>query len=256
MTTKDFGAIADDYAFFMAHATEAEQDAAAYREQLAEMRPRHTPLRLLDVGCGTGEFSERYLSLLNWPAEALELSLVEPVAQQRISAIERLSRFCRLPPAAAASLTEWRHGQFDIIVANHALYYVHDLSQTLSQMSDMLAPGGRQQLAIAGWDNVLLKLWTIGFGLLQREVPYYAAGDVADWCRAHSIGYRRISVPYRLRFPDTPENRLRILRFLFGEYLTEISPERLLPEFDPYTVGGCVDIETCSDHFVIDGQRD
>lgn len=32
---KDFGPIADDYAFFETHATEAEQDVRAYGERLA-----------------------------------------------------------------------------------------------------------------------------------------------------------------------------------------------------------------------------
>lgn len=256
MATKDFGAIADDYTFFMTHATEAEQDAAAYREQLADLRQRHAPFRLLDFGCGTGEFSARYLSLLGWPASDVELTLIEPVAQQRLSAIERLSPFSQHLPRGASSLAELEAAQFDIIVANHSLYYVHDLSQTLVQMFDRLSPGGRQHLAIAGWDNVLLQFWKVGFGLLQRDVPYYAAEDVVDWFETHAIRYRRFAVPYRLRFADTSENRLRILRFLFGEYLTEISPACLLPEFDRYVAEDCIDIETSSVHVVIDRLQD
>src|SRR5262245_59894884 len=78
MAAKDFGSIESDYAFFMAHATEAESDAAEYTRALAGFAEGRASIRLLDFGGGTGEFTQQLLSALNWSPQALQLTLVEP----------------------------------------------------------------------------------------------------------------------------------------------------------------------------------
>jgi SAM-dependent methyltransferase len=76
---KDFGPIADDYAFFENHATEAEQDARAYLDRLRDVVPSEGVLRMLDFGCGTGTFTAQFLQRAGWPPERLQLTLVDPV---------------------------------------------------------------------------------------------------------------------------------------------------------------------------------
>ena len=80
MAAKDFDSIASDYAFFMAHATEAESDVTEYARVLAGFAEGRTLIRMLDFGCGTGDFSRRLISTLNWPPQLLRMTLVEPVA--------------------------------------------------------------------------------------------------------------------------------------------------------------------------------
>jgi hypothetical protein len=58
---KDFGPIAADYAFFASQATEAEQDARAYVQQIGKFVPAKGMVRMLDFGCGSGTFTERLL---------------------------------------------------------------------------------------------------------------------------------------------------------------------------------------------------
>jgi trans-aconitate 2-methyltransferase len=235
---KDFGPIESDYAFFMAHATEAEQDVAEYARELATFADGRATIRLLDFGCGTGEFSERLLTALNWPADLLHISLVEPVVPQCEEAARRLANFSRHAIARFERLPDAPGRRFDLVLSNHALYYVDDLDQKLRLLSDLLKPGGKMLLAIAGWDNTLMQIWKRGLAVLSR------------------IGapFRKSKVPYLLRFPDTLENRLRILRFLFGEFLPQISPERLLGEFDNHVCGGYVEVNTDSDHFTVFAQ--
>lgn len=255
MAAKDFGPIANDYAFFMAHATEAEIDAAASVRALGGFLAGRTSVRLLDFGCGTGDFTRRLLAALAWPPEVLALTLIEPVEPQRTLAVQRLAEFGRRPLVGLAELPNpagTGSQAFDVIIANHVLYYVDDLESTLDRMLESLAPRGRMLLAIAGWDNVLLKLWRTGFALLDRPVPYHVAEDVSAVLQRRDVTIRTTPTHYVLKFPDTAENRLKILRFLFGEHLVEIGPSRLLGEFDPFVRAGQVEIHTLSEHFTVE----
>lgn len=248
---KDFGVIENDYAFFMAHATEAEQDVSAYARALQRFAGGRAAIRMLDFGCGDGGFTERFLAAMSWSPEMLELALVEPVDKQLKLAAKRVVRFTRQPIECARTLPEQVLRRFDLIVSNHVLYYVEDVDATLRQLADVLAPGGTMLLALAGWDNVLMELWTAGFALLGEGVPYYAAEDVEAGLSRLGLGFEKSKCPYRLRFPDSRENRLRILRFLFADHLRRLPVERMLAEFDRHVVGENVDVSTHSYHFAV-----
>src|SRR5215475_2884278 len=94
---KDFGPIADDYAFFETHATEPENDARAYVENLAGLVPKEGPICLLDFGCGSGNFTARFLQEAGWPPARLRLTLVEPVESARRQAVARLAHYTEHP---------------------------------------------------------------------------------------------------------------------------------------------------------------
>ncbi len=252
MAEKDFGLIENDYAFFMSHSTEAESDVAEYARQLARFVDGRALVRMLDFGCGTGEFTERLLSTLNWPAQSLELTLVEPVRHQRDDAARRLAKFSERSIAGVEVLPLENESRFDLILSNHALYYVRDLRETLRQLNQSLSPGGTFLLAIAGWENVLIELWKTGFATLGRKVPYYTAADVEAELSRVGVSFRKTQSRYQLRFSDSTENRLKILRFLFGDYLHDMPAPRLLGEFDRYVRSGHVEIDTSSDHFAIE----
>jgi SAM-dependent methyltransferase len=252
MPAKDFGSIESDYAFFMAHATEAERDAAEYARELASFAQGQESIRLLDFGCGTGDFTQRLVSALSWPPQVLEITLVEPVRHQREEAIRRLATFSRHAIEGLERLPAANEPRFDLVLSNHVVYYVDDLGDTLRRMIDLLRPGGRMLLAIAGWDNPLLQLWKIGFAMLGRPVPYYTAEDVEATLSRQGASFRKSTARYQLRFPDTEENRLKVLRFLFGDYLQEITPQRLLGEWDRYVHGSHVEVNTESWHFAVE----
>src|SRR5262249_55025687 len=162
-------------AFFMAHATEAESDVAAYARELAGFDGGRAAIGWLDFGCGNGDFTERLLSRLGWSPKALRMTLVEPVGPQREEAARRLAKFSAQPIQSREDLPAAQAGPFDLVLSNHVLYYVDDLAATLGQMRALLRPGGKLLLAIAGWENPLLRLWKTGFVLIGRPVPYHAA---------------------------------------------------------------------------------
>jgi trans-aconitate 2-methyltransferase len=264
---KDFGPIRDDYAFFETHATEAEQDLAAYvprfrdavTRRVAEFdsisaeRAASQQCRVLDFGCGPGTFSGKFLERLGCPADQLSLTLVEPQPRYREEAVRSLARFTTAPVQAFASLPEDRAGMFDLILANHVLYYVTDLDAVVPAIVRALAADGMFQTAIAGHDNPLIQFWVVAFALLGRPVPYHTAESVATTFARHSIAVTTYTVPYRLEFPDTRANRASILRFLLGEYVSMLDQDALHSLFDRYACAGAVTIETCSHHFVVTG---
>lgn len=252
MAEKDFGPIESDYAFFMSHATEAESDAAEYARELAQFSEGRESFEWLDFGCGTGDFTVRLASLLKWPPQKLRLTLIEPVPHQRDEAARRLTQFSQHAIHSHEKLPEVAEPRFDLVLSNHVLYYVNHLGETLDQLCKSLRPGGRLLLAMAGWDNALMQLWQIGFGVLGRQVPYFAAEDVAAALSQRGNRPRKVKAPYRLRFADTAENRLKILRFLFADHLQEIPADRLLREFDRYVRGGDVEVDTHSYHFIVE----
>jgi trans-aconitate 2-methyltransferase len=154
--SKDFGLIADDYAFFMTHATEAEHDAADYARELASFAEGRVSVRMLDFGSGGGEFTERLLKKLAWPAEKLALHLVEPVESHRIESVKRLARYAQHSAAGApaivtsARLPDANSAKpFDVVLSNHALYYVDDLAETVRELVGLVAPGGKLVVAMA-----------------------------------------------------------------------------------------------------------
>jgi trans-aconitate 2-methyltransferase len=252
---KDFGPIADDYAFFETHATEAEEDSRAYVERLAGVVPAEGPIRLLDFGCGSGAFSLRFLRQAGWPSTRLRLTLVEPVDSARRQACARLATFSDYPVVDWQALPGGTKDSFDVVLANHVLYYVPALPAHLAGLIDALTPNGVFLTAIASRTNALIEFWIAGFHLLGREVPYNTSEDVEAALQRSGAAYQRREVPYDLAFPDTEADRMRILRFLLADHLAQMPHRPLLDLFDRYASSGRIRIQTASEHFTVRRHR-
>lgn len=251
--SKDFDPIQGDYAFFMAHASEAAADVAGMAPRLAPLVAHGGPLRLLDLGCGDGLFSARLHAALRIPPERLHLTLVEPVAAYRDAARDRLAPLSTQPPLLLAELPERFAAPLDLVLANHCLYYVPDLDQTLDRLLANLAPGGLFIAAMAGRRNWLIQIWQAAFAHLARPLPYHIAEDLIAALRRRGLSCTCADVTYTLRFPDTAENRWRILRFLLADHLAALPPAALMPHFDAHSRDGHVDLQILHHHVVIPG---
>lgn len=248
---RDFGPIADDYAFFEKHATEAIQDSRAYVERLAPIVPAQGAIRLLDFGCGSGTFTARFLEQANWSPPRLRLTLVEPVEAARRQAVARLTGFTQHAIVDSPQLPAGEAGRFDVMLSNHVLYYVPDLAKQLGGMIGALSETGAFMTAIAPRSNPLIEFWIRGFDLLGREFPYNLSEDVASALKELGAAYRKQPVPYELIFPDSEENRMRIIRFLLAEHLAAMPRRPLLELFDQHADGGWIKIRTECDHYTI-----
>lgn len=252
---KDFGPIADDYAFFESHATEAREDVRAYVDHVREAMPNSGPLRMLDFGCGSGTVTSRFLTETGWSPERVRLTLVEPVESARQQAILRVASLTTWPVTESAALPVESRDRFDCILANHVFYYVPKLKAQLAALIGSLAPGGILITAIASRANALIEFWTAGFGLLGQDVPYHTAENVEAALRELGTEYDKQQVAYDLSFPDTEENRLRIIRFLLADHLHLMPRQQLLAMFERYSRAGRIEIRTASDHFTVRAQK-
>lgn len=251
-TTKDFDPIQTDYEFFMHHSGEAEADLNAYLPRVARLAAGNQAMRMLDFGCGSGEFTARFLDAARFEPARLHLTLVEPVASYHPQAQPLLQPFSDHPVVIGPQLPAGAAGCFDLAIANHVLYYVPDLEATLSAIIDALAVPGLFLTAIADRRNVLIQIWLRAFAILGIPLPHHTAEDVIAVLDRLKQPYSTSEVRYTLRFPDSEENRLKILRFLLAEYLPKLPRETMLGLFDPFARSGDVEIETGQLHIGVE----
>jgi SAM-dependent methyltransferase len=248
---QDFAPIRADYAFFEEHSTEAEEDVRAYLPHLQALSASVQSVRMLDLGGGEGRFSAQFLTALRIPAEHLQLSLVEPVEVYRQQAAERLHEFSTLPVRLWPAMPPDLHGCFDLVLANHSLYYVPDLDTTVSSLLRSLSSPGLFLCALAGQENLLIQFWNHCFGLIGKAVPYHTAEDLKSVLLKEGVAHRTEKVTYDLAFPDSEENRLHIMRFLLGGYFEAIPRAEMLAAFDRYRAAGRIAMCISHQHFII-----
>jgi trans-aconitate 2-methyltransferase len=250
-SSKNFDSIHDAYSFFMEHSTEAEQDLKSHLPYLSPLVQSGKTIRLLDFGCGDGLFSSRLLSRAGVDPHRLTLSLVEPDVGYLHQAATRLQTFSSTPVSAWTSLPSEQSHSFDLIVANHVLYYVNDLDQTLGQILNTLTVGGLFLISMGGSKNVLCHLINLAFASFDEPMPYYLAEDLEIVLGGRGLEFQRHEVNFELIFPDLEENRHKMCRFLLGEHFFRMNREEVLKLFDPYASAGRIVIRTCDCHFII-----
>lgn len=248
---KHFGPIRDDYAFFQQHSTEAEEDLRAYVPHLHYLSMGDTPIRMLDFGCGDGGFTAEFLLRARFPPERLWLSLVEPDAPYLHQAVDRLQACTSRPIRVWPALPPHLHAGFELILANHVLYYVPDLESTLAALLGALAAPGLFLTAMGGLDNTLAQFCLRCFEMIGKPFPFRTAADCEIVLARLGEGYYKEDVQYACVFPDTEENRLRMGRFLLGSDYHAVPRPALLECFEPYVHAGQVAMQPVHQHFIV-----
>ena len=174
------------------------------------------PRRVLEVGCGEGEFSERLATELGVEIVALDQSarMVELAAARGVDA--RVGDVQELPFADES---------FDVAVAAWMLYHVPDLDRALAELARVLVVGGRL-VAVTNRENHLEEMfrlvgverWELQFGaengaaLLSRHFDRVELRDAtgivrfagAEPIRAYLRSSERLAV-YEPAVPDLEE---------------------------------------------------
>lgn len=248
-TLKSFATIHDDYAFFEAHATEVEGTLEAWLPLVQEPRE---PLHALDFGAGSGSFTSSFLERASFSPQNFHLTLVEPDPGFREQALKNLRRFSSHPVQAWPLLARDLQPTFDLIFSHHVLYYVPDLEKTLTRLVGGLKPGGRMLIVQGGAGNRLNQLVWSAFERIGEKAPYHYSEDTSTILACHGVDFRLQSVYSTVEFPDSEENRWKILRFLLGEHLAKLAPEDALSLYTPFLTEGKVRFENADELFIID----
>ena len=245
----DYADVRDDFEFFLSHSTETTAQIAAMVPHLNRLSDHAGPARFLDFGCGTGDFTAELLSTLDTPPRNLDLFLVEPVREHRRRAETALSPFSSHVSESVPYLDDLTGRAFDLILANHSVYYLS--RSEVPELVDRVADTGMLIIALQHSGNALARIWLKSCQLSGEAFPFLFADDVEEVFHAKSIPYDREMIAYRIEFPDTPENRYRVLHFLFGTYLDRIPRNRALTFFDPYMHAGSIRIDTEYPHMIV-----
>jgi len=109
-------------------------------EAMVDLLPRREPLRVLDLGAGTGLLAERVLQ----EVPSSSVTCLEFSAQMAAQARKRLARFSSRISLVCADMNDWSgDGSFDAVVSCNALVYKElDLPAIYSRYGGMLRRGG------------------------------------------------------------------------------------------------------------------
>jgi SAM-dependent methyltransferase len=120
-------------------------------EVVFETVAAYAPARVLEVGCGPGELSDRIARELGAEVAAIDISprMVELARERGVDA--RVADVQELPFASSS---------FDCVVAAWMLFHVSDLDRGLSEIARVLRPGGRLVAATNG-ERHLEELWSL-----------------------------------------------------------------------------------------------
>jgi SAM-dependent methyltransferase len=181
----------------------AELDGPNVEDEAVAVVREGYPRRVLDAGCGPGEFAQRLKRELDLEVVALDLSprMVELASARGLDA--RVGDLQALPFDDAA---------FDCVVANRVLYHVPDLDRGLAEIARVLRPGGRLVAITYGGEH-LDELWA----LLGEEPPTASSTFTSEngtaALRRHFAHVERRDVSGRARFADQAAMRGFLLAY-------------------------------------------
>jgi SAM-dependent methyltransferase len=184
---------------------------------VAEAEPR----RVLEVGCGMGNFAERVARETSAEVIATDLSprMVELARERGLDA--RVADVQQLP---------FGNDEFDCAVANAMLYHVEDLDRALIELARVLEPGGRFVAVTIGAEH-MGELWElVGYRLPERP---FSRENGAEHLGRHFREVRRQDVDAELVFPDSSAVHGYVESTIFSGEVP-----RPLPEFEgPFRSG-------------------
>jgi SAM-dependent methyltransferase len=173
-----------------------------------------SPHRLLEVGCGWGEFAARVAGELGTELVAVDLSprMVELARARGVDA--RVGDVQELP---------FEDGAFDCAVANWMLYHVPDLERALGELARVLRPGGRLVAATNGLRH-LGELWDlVGRDRAAEPVRFFAETG-AQALRRHFARVERRDVTGTITFATRDDVRGYVASSIAHKHLADCVP--------------------------------
>ena len=173
------------------------------------------PSRVLEVGCGWGEFAARVARELGARVYALDLS-------ERMVALARE----RGVDACVGDVQElsFADAEFDCAVANWILYHVPDLDRALAELARVLRAGGRLVATTNGFRH-LAELWSLVGRDRARECLRFFAENGEESLRRHFARVERRDVVGPVTFADSAAVRGYIAASVAHKHLADRVPE-------------------------------
>jgi ubiquinone/menaquinone biosynthesis C-methylase UbiE len=197
-------------AMFHALLSGGNPDHVAY-ETVAEANPK----RILDVGCGLGETTERFVKELGADVQAIDLS-PRMVELSRMRGIDAHVGDVQALPFA--------DGAFDCVFAGWVFYHVPDLEKAVAECARVLRPGGRL-VASSYFENNMDELWNLIDGLGPREALSFSHTNGGELLQRYFATVERRDFEATLTFPDTQSIREFVASTIDRAHLAPLMPE-------------------------------
>ena len=179
------------------------------------------PRRVLEVGCGMGNFAERLARQTSAEVVATDLSprMVELACERGLDAC-----------VADVQELPFDDGEFDCAVANAMLYHVEDLYRALSELARVLEPGGKI-VAVTIGEAHMAEVWRL-VGYQKADRPFSRENGAEQLAR-HFRSVQRKDVDAQLVFPDAAAVHEYVDSTIFSAEVP-----RPLPDFEgPFRAG-------------------
>lgn len=123
---------------------------ASVAKRLSQRLPHVSPEKILEIGCGTGLFSEELLT--KFPHASISLTDISPamidICKKRMGSSAQLEFACMDGEAISTQTS------FDLIVSNMTLHWFADFKNSFANMISKLSPGGKIFFAMLGENSL------------------------------------------------------------------------------------------------------
>lgn len=149
----------------------AEISLAQWHENSLSLSPSLDGLKVLEVGCGVGDFA-LYLASQNANVSAVDFSdKAISIAKEKAKAQGKQVEFS----VADAQALTFEDNTFDLLFSCECLEHLPDPERALSEFYRVLKPSGRLILTTENYSNGLLIIWLFCW---LRKVPFDSGAGV------------------------------------------------------------------------------
>ncbi len=218
------------------HIEHSNEHARRIVQAIVDAWPQDRPLRILEVGAGTGGLTRLLLPQL--PADRTEYHFTDVTdallarSEARFSAYRfvRYSLFDLEKPPAEQGLEP---GSFDVVIGAHVVHATSGIAKSLQHLHEALRPGGMLLLAESHPNDLL----TIVFGGLKgwqsftdrRSTPTSPLLSEADWQAAmEGAGFRDTRL-----IGNSSATKAASLSIILGQRGAPEPVAAAMPQFDP-----------------------
>ena len=201
-----------------------DESRAIWAAALARRAPAGRPLRVLDLGSGTGRLTPMLAETFGgpvWGVEPHEQMLAQAEAGPHPETVRHL--------AGAAEAIPLEDGSCDLIVMFLSLHHVRDRPAAAREIRRVLVPGGRVLIRSTFSDRMPVIDWHAWFdGAREAELKMFpTTGEVAAMFAA--VGLERLAIDVvREKYADTMTDyaaRMRLKSISTFEHLDEAAIE-------------------------------
>jgi SAM-dependent methyltransferase len=185
------------------------------RELTIEAVLESAPERVLEVGCGWGDFAARVQEDLGATVIAIDISprMVELARERGVDARE-----------GDVQAIPFEDESFDCAVANCMLYHAPDIDRALAELRRVLRPRGRL-VATTNGKRHLEELWLLVGRDKSKEIRHFFSEDGEELLLRHFDSVERVDVESPLTFPDAAAVRGYVESSIAHKHLAERVPK-------------------------------